>query len=166
MSCNESPWLLWCPLWISLTPARSRRENWFQVTPWIAEFWCWVSNLGFLYVAWKHQEPGIAFAGMASILSHAIPWEPFLWFDKVGVLLALGSVASRLWMKKMHWQTMVGGAISLACLNGLDYLLSPFQYLWPWPHVLWHGAAAALSFYFLELKKSNVPAFVEMQILD
>lgn len=149
MSCN-SFWLRSRPKWISLTPATSQREAWFQVTPWIAEFWCCLSNVGFLYVAYRHQAKGVAFAGVVSMVSHAIPWKPLLWLDKVGVLVALGSTASRLWAKGITFPVLLRGAMSLVCLNGLDFVLSKNQNLWPWPHIFWHLGSAALAFYFLK----------------
>jgi hypothetical protein len=149
MSCNDSFWLL-RPSWIALTPLASRREVWFQVTPWIAEFWCCVSNVGFLYVARRYQERGVLFAGVASMLSHAIPWRVFHWLDKMGVLVALGSVGLRLWQKRLDVSSMVKGVLALGGVNALDYLLSSYPHFWPWPHVAWHIAAAGLAAYFLE----------------
>jgi hypothetical protein len=37
-----------------LTPVESQREDWYAVTPYIAEFWCTISNSGLLGVGLYH----------------------------------------------------------------------------------------------------------------
>lgn len=161
-------WLKWCPSWLSLTPPISQREVWFQVTPWIAEFWCCLSNVGFLWVAYRHKEFGIAFAGIASILSHAIPWEPLLWIDKIGVVIAIGSIVFRFSRqkspsvrKKTERRSKIKKLAYSACLllgmNFIDMYLSRNQRnLRPYPHVIWHCGAAFLSHLVLKELKEDI----------
>src|SRR5438105_3611497 len=54
----------------ALTAPESQRENWYAVTPYIAEFWCALSNAGFIYAGIKQKSPELVFAGCASIASH------------------------------------------------------------------------------------------------
>lgn len=43
----------------ALTAHESQRENWYAVTPYIAEFWCALSNAGFIYAGIKHKSPHV-----------------------------------------------------------------------------------------------------------
>lgn len=56
-----------------LTDINSQREDWYQVTPYIAEFKCALSNIGFFYYGIKHESPPLFFAGLVSFVSHSIP---------------------------------------------------------------------------------------------
>ena len=57
-----------------LTERKSQRENWYKISPYIAEFCCAISNVGFLYVGAKHQCPELVFAGLASVFQSNGYW--------------------------------------------------------------------------------------------
>lgn len=130
-----------------LTNPKSQRENWYAVSPYIAEFWCAISNAGFIYVGIKKKSPELVFAGIMSMASHSVPKQWLLMLDKLGVLLVLSKVAR-------EYKTVVNNPwfivpVAVAVLiNGADaYLARSKGYTWP--HVVWHLSAAVLSYGFL-----------------
>lgn len=52
-----------------LTNINAQPENWYQVTPYVAEFWCTVSNVAIIYSGIKNNSPALVFAGVASTAS-------------------------------------------------------------------------------------------------
>lgn len=134
--------------WEQLTEPKSQRENWYAVTPYIAEFLCTVSNVGFLYVGLQHNSPELIFAGIASILSHSIPKEWLLKVDKIGVALVLSKLirnyATVLDKPVLLIPAALAGAINLA-----DTYLARNKGL-TWPHVVWHFSSAYLAHLFLD----------------
>lgn len=124
----------------ALTPSKSQREDWYKVTPYVAEFWCTVSNAGFVYVGIKHQSPELLFAGCASIASHAIPKQWLLYVDKLGVALVLLKAVREYATLKENLILLIP-AITLGIINGTDAYLARNRGL-IWPHVIWHLSAA------------------------
>ena len=125
-----------------LTPPESQREDWYVVTHYIAEFWCCISNIGFLIVCYLfgfHQKTyPILAAAICSILSHAIPLQIFLFLDKAAMILAIFSYL-HLWRELWFFVPI------LFAVNQTDmYLVRHFGYTWP--HVLWHLIAAFLAY--------------------
>lgn len=136
------------------TEPESHRENWYAVTPYIAEFWCTLSNIGFLYVGWKHKSPELLFAGCASILSHAVPKQWLLYIDKVGVLVGLSKFA-REYKTIQNQPTLLLPLLGIGALNTLDRYVAR-QHGKTWSHILWHLGAAAIADYALtRLKYSS-----------
>jgi len=76
-----------------------QREDWYQVTNYIAEPWCAISNAGFFITAHvlKNSHPlsaaALTFAGSASAVSHAIPYHSLNVVDRVGAWTAMATVA-------------------------------------------------------------------------
>ena len=134
-----------------LTEPQSQRENWYGVCPYIAEFWCALSNAGFLYAGIKHKCPELIFAGTASALSHTIPKQWLLHLDKIGVALVLSKVIRERKALAQHpWLlTLVGAA---GAINLLDTYLARNKGV-TWPHVLWHVSSAILADQFLKCTK-------------
>ena len=131
-----------------LTNPQSQRENWYAVSPYIAEFWCALSNAGFLYAGIKHKCPELIFAGAASALSHAIPKQWLLHLDKIGVALVLAKVIRERKIVANHpWIFGLVGAAGM--INVLDTYLARNKGV-TWPHVLWHISAALLADQFLK----------------
>jgi hypothetical protein len=130
-----------------LTPRESQRENWYQVTPYVAEFWCTVSNAALIGVGLYFGSPELVFAGSASVVSHAIPKQWLLYIDKVGVLLA-ASKAIRTYPVLINNPWLLAPIAGVAGLNALDaYCARKKGYTTP--HVVWHCAAAAVAGLYL-----------------
>jgi len=130
-----------------LTDKKSQREDWYQVSPYIAEFWCTISNAGFIYVGLKHQSPEILFAGLASTAIHAIPKQWLLYADKIGVLAAL-SLAIREHKALSQNPQLMLPVLGLGAVNATDMYLAR-NYGATWPHVVWHLSAACVADYVL-----------------
>lgn len=134
-----------------LTDSKSQRENWYAVTPYCAEFWCTLSNIGFLYVGIKENSPELLFAGCASMLSHSIPKRWLLYVDKIGVLLVL----SKLLREYKTFYNNPALLLPVAALGGINYLdmhLARKKSI-TWPHVLWHLSAAFVANFLLTASK-------------
>jgi len=131
----------------ALTDQQSQRENWYEVSPYIAEFWCTISNIGFLYVGAQHQSPAVLAAGIASIASHTVPRQWLHKLDILGVIGVLGRVAWE-YPTIQHKSWLIIPAAVAGCVNAADAHLSR-HYGYTWPHVLWHLTAAASIHIFL-----------------
>jgi len=129
------------------TEDNDQRENWYVMTPYVAEFWCTLSNIGFLYVSWKHKSPELLFAGCASILSHAIPKQWLLYVDKFGVLVGLSKFV-REYKAILKQPTLLLPLLSIGILNTLDRYIAR-QRGETWSHVVWHLGTAAIADYSL-----------------
>jgi len=130
-----------------LMDVQSQRENWYTVTPYIAELWCTLSNAGFLYVAYRHSSWETAVAGLASAASHAIPRQWLHTADMLGIATVLTKVARNYHTIRRHPSVIACGAIA-GIVNRADAYLAR-TYGWTWPHVLWHLTAAGCIDYFL-----------------
>lgn len=131
-----------------LTEPKSQREDWYKVSPYVAEFWCALSNAGFIYVGYQHKCPELIFAGTASILSHSIPKQWLLHLDKLGVLLVASKAVRNYDVLIENPKLMLPLAMAGA-INGADaYLARNKGYTWP--HVAWHLSAAYIAHLFLQ----------------
>lgn len=131
----------------SLTDINSQRENWYSVSPYIGEFWCTVSNVGFIYVGIKHQSPEMLFAGVASALSHSIPKQWLLTVDKIGVVVVLSKLVREYQVVIKHpWLFATAGLAGV--INLADSYLAR-QHGQTIPHVVWHLSSALLADIFL-----------------
>ena len=132
-----------------LTDINSQRENWYQVTPYVAEFWCTVSNVTIISAGLLTHRPELVFAGVASTVSHAIPKQWLLQVDKLGVLIvAMGALKEyQVLLKQPELLVPLVGAVSL---NVLDTYLARTTGA-TWPHLVWHCASAGLVGYFFHL---------------
>ena len=134
-----------------LTDPKSQREDWYKVTPYSAEFWCTISNLGFIYTGIKNKSPEIVFAGAASIVSHSIPKQWLLYVDKIGVLIALSRIVREYkFIIQQPKYLLLAGAAGL--INIIDAYCAR-NYAQTMPHVFWHISAALLTDYFLKKAK-------------
>jgi len=134
-----------------LTDPKSQREDWYKVTPYIAEFWCAISNIGFLAAGIHCRSPELLFAGTASILSHSIPKQWLLYVDKIGVLLVLSKVLrEHETLTDNPWLLVPVGIAGL--INATDAYLARNKGL-TWPHIVWHLSSALLAYDFLQRTK-------------
>jgi hypothetical protein len=130
-----------------LTDPKSQRENWYQVSPYIAEFWCMISNAGFIYAGLKHKSPELIFAGIASMVSHAIPKQWLLYVDKLGVAIAASKVIRNYDALVKNPQLVIPIGIA-GSLNATDAYFARNKGC-TLPHVVWHLSAAYISHIFL-----------------
>ena len=132
-----------------LTDINSQREDWYQYTPYVAEFWCTVSNVAIIYSGIVNNSPELVFTGVASTISHAIPKQWLLHVDKLGVLVvAMRALKEhRILFENPKLLIPLVGAASL---NLIDAHLARTTGA-TWPHVVWHCASAGLAGHFLNL---------------
>ncbi len=135
-----------------LTEQQSQREDWYNVSPYIAEFWCAISNAGFLYVGAKHNSPELVFAGLASIASHSIPKQWLLHVDKLGVAVVLLKFMRE--YKTIQKNPLLAAPLGIAGLINVTDMYLARKKGKTWPHVVWHLSAAALADVFLSYSKS------------
>lgn len=136
-----------------LTDPKSQREDWYKVSPYIAEFWCMLSNAGFIYVGLKHKSPELLFAGTASIISHSIPKQWLLYVDKLGVAFAASKVIR-------NYDVLVKNPTLLIPLGITGGLNATDAYLarnkgYTLPHVIWHLGAAYIAHLFLSYMRAS-----------
>ncbi len=131
----------------TLTNPKSQREDWYKVTPYIAEFWCTISNIGFIAAGIHCKSPELLFAGAASIVSHSIPKQWLLYVDKIGVLIVLSKVIrEHKTLTNNPWLLIPVGIAG--AINVTDAYLARNKGL-TWPHVVWHLSSALLAYDFL-----------------
>ncbi len=135
-----------------LTYPRSQRENWYAVTPYIAEFWCTVSNAGLISVGVQQNSPALLFAGVASAVSHSIPKQWLLTLDKVGVIAVTLTFAKEYKVIAKHPFLLAPAALA-GVINLSDSYLSRFEGR-TFPHVLWHLSSACLASVVLQYSES------------
>jgi hypothetical protein len=136
----------------ALTDEKSQREDWYAVTPYIAEFWCTLSNAGFIYCGIQQKSPELIFAGLASIISHSIPKKWLHHIDILGVGL-VGLKAAREYKALYNNPTLLWPLVAAGIINLTDAYLARTKGV-TWPHVTWHLSAAVLMNQFLtSLKK-------------
>jgi len=132
-----------CTLFELDAEPESQREHWYRVTPYIAEFWCTVSNVPFFLVAWHYGCWQLWLAAIASVLSHAIPKQFLLTVDKCGVLLVLSKLVFHHTVLFHHpWVILLVGMTF--AINVLDTHLAR-QFGWTWPHIVWHVSSATVA---------------------
>jgi hypothetical protein len=133
----------------------TQREDWYNVTPYISEFWCALSNAGFLYVGLKHKSYRVAFAGLASLVYHSYPKQWLLWVDRLGAVLAASEILENYTTLKNNPKILqaplaVAGLALFADVYGGQ---SKHQ---PWIHVMWHLSAAwAADRLLTDIKKAQ-----------
>jgi hypothetical protein len=137
-----------------LTNYKSQREDWYKVSPYIAEFWCAISNAGFIYVGLKHNSPALLAAGTASAISHTIPKQWLLYPDKIGVLLVLAEIATKNYDVILKNPWMAAPLAIAGGINLMDMYLARYKGK-TWPHVAWHLSAAVLADLFLTYAKQS-----------
>jgi hypothetical protein len=134
-----------------LTDVHSQRENWYQVTPYVAEFWCTVSNVAFIYSGIVNRSPELVFAGVASIVSHAIPKQWLLKVDKLGVLI-VAMRALKEYQVLIQNPKLLIPLVSAVGLNLFDAHMARTTGA-TWPHLVWHCASAGLVGHFFSLAR-------------
>lgn len=135
-----------------LTDIKSQRENWYKVSPYIAEFWCALSNAGFIYVGAKHNSPELLFAGIASFASHSIPKQWLLYVDKVGVAVVFLKLLKEYNVILENPKLVISLLAIAGAVNATDTYLARNKAK-TLPHVVWHLSSACIADIFLTLMK-------------
>ena len=148
MARSDDPVVRKVPLLLQLR--KTQCENWFEVTPLIAEFWCCLSNIPFLVLGFSFWP--LSVVGTLSLLHHMIPYEWLRLLDMVGANLLIGWCllpGSLIWSS---WELLLHGLCVLVLLlaDGYYRYFSPYPST-PWPHVLWHLGAAGFMAHLLFL---------------
>jgi len=134
------------------TDISSQREDWYKFSPYIAEFWCTMSNIPFIYFGIKQKSPELIIAGTASIISHAIPKQWLNIVDKIGVIVAFSKIIRE--HKKIRKKpTLLIPVICAGLINVADTYLAR-NYKTTVPHVIWHISAACIANLFLDYIKN------------
>jgi hypothetical protein len=134
-----------------LTNPESQREDWYVVSPYIAEFWCALSNIALFYVGCKFKNIPLILAATVSIISHTIPKQSFLILDKFVAIFAVITIAVQYRSFINDNPTMSIFLFSLlASLNIFDTIVAR-RYAITWSHVIWHLGAAGIAYIFLSL---------------
>lgn len=120
------------------TDKSSQRENWFERTDYISEFWCALSNIGFLIVGWYFNSYVLIIAGLASFLCHSIPLQLLLYIDKFCAMCAVYQLV------EVHGMQSYKYMIPLGIMLMIDTYVSRAKQIC-WCHVMWHFVAAAIA---------------------
>jgi hypothetical protein len=130
-----------------LTDRKSQREDWYKITPYIAEFWCTISNVGFIVAGLHRRSPELIFAGTASIVSHAIPKQCLLTIDKIGALLPILRLACeyKVIIRRPILLLPIAATIGL---NVADIYFARIKGK-TWLHSVWHLSAACVADFVL-----------------
>lgn len=121
----------------------SQREDWYKITPYVAEFWCTVSNVGFLIVGCRYHSAELIVAGLASAVSHAIPKQWLNTVDKMGVALVAIKLAVNYRVLLEHPWLLAPIALA-GVVNWVDAYRAR-KHGETGPHVVWHLTAAAVA---------------------
>ncbi len=125
------------------TKQKSRRENYYQYSNYLAEYWCTLSNLGFVAVGCYYKDFATLAAATFSALSHATPLQRLHDLDMIAVACVLGKAICNQDVILNRNDVMAAGAAALA-INVIDTILTRKHgdKIGPWLHVAWHIAAA------------------------
>src|SRR5690242_12616155 len=126
------------------TDKKSQREDYYQYSNYLAEYWCTLSNVGLFAVGCYYGDFATLAAATFSALSHAIPSQRLHDLDMLGVVGILGKAVNNYDVILKRKDVIATGTAALA-INVIDTILTR-KYrdkIGPWLHVAWHIAAAA-----------------------
>lgn len=122
------------------TPEGSQRENWYDVTPYVAEFWCAVTSIPMLSAAIVNQNPCMFLAAFFSIASHTIPRKWVHDLDMIGAALMIIQILRFhmifVWLPDLFIQFVMLGV--LLCLDVMAARAFGFMHV----HLVWHLGVA------------------------
>ena len=126
-----------------ITDVKSKREEYYLHSDYIAEYFCTISNIGLFAVGFYYSDFATLLAGTFSALSHAIPAQRLHDLDIAGVMLIFAKVIAnyKTFMERPELLAWGAGALMV---NALDMVITR-KYLdkvGPSIHVVWHLAAA------------------------
>lgn len=123
--------------------SKSQRENWYEISPYIAEFACFTSNLAILGVGIHDNSYSTIFAGLMSAFSHAIPMQFTHDLDMLGVA-SIGLVVTYNTYTVLNSNSALYSGLFALAMNATDTILSRkySKTFGSWLHVGWHLSAA------------------------
>lgn len=162
----------WHAFDFELTKPESQREAW--QTGLVAEPIATYTNAGFFGVAYAHRKTAplsaiaLTAAGLASAISHAIPYNVLNIIDKIAAAMSVAAVAydSKLYKPEVLKENLKNPLLtSLLLATGATYILDIFIPRSGWErkpehaylHGLWHILAATLAHTTLQLNQSQQP---------
>ena len=125
------------------TNKTSQREDYYQYSNYLAEYWCTLSNVGLFAVGCYYGDFATLAAATFSALSHAIPSQRLHDLDMLGVVGILGKAVNNYDVILNRSDVIATGTAALA-INAIDTVLTRKHRdtIGPWLHVAWHIAAA------------------------
>lgn len=132
-----------------ITNKKSQRENYYQYSNYMAEYFCTISNLGLFAVAYYYSDYATLAAATFSALSHAIPSQRLHDLDMLGVFIIFGKAFANYKML-MQRPDVISWGIGALTVNILDTIItrSHLNKIGPSIHVTWHLAAAFALYKF------------------
>ena len=132
-----------------ITDKKSKRENYYQYSNYLAEYFCTLSNLGLFAVAFYYNDYATLIAATFSALSHAIPSQRLHDLDMLGVFIIFGKAIANYKMIMQRPDVLAWG-IGALTVNILDTVItrSYLDKIGPSLHVTWHLAAAFALYKF------------------
>jgi len=123
----------------------NQRENWYVYNYYIGEFWCAITSIPLIFIGIYYRCIPIAFAGTASLVSHAVPLKIIHIIDLFGVAVVI------CWVIIIIPKTTsnIIKSIILGGINMIDMWVSRnwgLTYL----HIVWHLMVAYFVWIFLE----------------
>lgn len=129
-----------------ITASESQCEEHYTQSPYIAEYYCTLSNIPLLFVGLYFMDIVTVFAAFMSIVSHAIPSQLLHNFDMLAVAMIFMDVVMNYDILLSNVNVIVVGILALMfgaadiynrrCLGSINSMF----------HVMWH-LAAALALY-------------------
>lgn len=131
------------------TSKKSIREDYYQYSSFIAEYFCTLSNFGLFGVGFYYRDEATLLAATMSALSHAIPSQRLHDLDMLGVMAIAAKVYTNRQVLLDYPETVAWGAGALS-INFLDTNVTRrhLDKVGPWIHVVWHFAAAFALYKF------------------
>ena len=132
-----------------ITEKKSKREDYYQYSNYMAEYFCTISNLGLFAVAFYYGDFVTLAAATFSALSHAIPSQRLHDLDMLGVFLIFGKAIANYKTIMERPEVLAWGAGALA-INVMDTFITRkyLDKIGPSLHVTWHLAAALALYKF------------------
>lgn len=138
------------------TAKKSIREDYYQYSSLIAEYFCTLSNFGLFGVGLYYRDEATLFAATMSALSHAIPSQRLHDLDMLGVVAIAAKVCNNYQVLLDDPKTVAWGAGALS-INFIDTNITRrhLDKVGPWIHVVWH-LAAALALYQFNVAQNEI----------
>lgn len=132
-----------------ITDAKSKREEYYHYSSYLAEYFCTISNLGLFAVAYYYGDFATLAAASFSALSHAVPSQRLHDLDLLGVFLIFGKAIANYKVLMEKPEILIWGAGAMT-INVMDTFITRryLNQIGPALHVTWHFAAALALYKF------------------
>lgn len=139
-----------------ITAEKSRREDYYQYSSYIAEYFCTISNIGLFAVAFYYGDFAALLAATFSALSHAIPLQRLHDLDMLGIFVVFGKAIAD-YKVIMERPELMAWGVGAMTVNVLDTMITRthLNKIGPSLHFIWH-LSAALALYKLNQAEVEV----------